>query len=111
MVMMVFTLPSFPYVFKVIRDKFAPTKEFGRDTVKARYLLVKKHDRVGRMADTMEYSDVALPLDRFSPELLQELQQSIAGSMQIEDDRVIIKHLYIRAPHAATEFVSGAGKL
>ena len=95
MVMMVFTLPSFPYVFKVIRDKFAPTKEFGRDTVKARYLLVKKHDRVGRMADTMEYSDVALPLDRFSPELLQELQQSIAGSMQIADDRVIIKHLYI----------------
>lgn len=95
MVMMVFTLPSFPYVFKVIRDKFAPTKEFGRDTVKARYLLVKKHDRVGRMADTMEYSDVALPLNRFSPELLEELQQSIAGSMQIEDDRVIIKHLYI----------------
>jgi len=41
MVMMVFTLPSFPYVFKVIRDKFAPTKEFGRDTVKERYLLVK----------------------------------------------------------------------
>jgi isocitrate dehydrogenase kinase/phosphatase len=95
MVMMVFTLPSFPYVFKVIRDKFAPTKEFGRDTVKARYLLVKKHDRVGRMADTMEYSDVALPRSRFSPELLEELQQSIAGSMQIEDDRVIIKHLYI----------------
>lgn len=95
MVMMVFTLPSFPYVFKVIRDKFAPTKEFGRDTVKARYLLVKKHDRVGRMADTMEYSDVALPLSRFSPELLEELQQSIAGSMQIEDDMVIIKHLYI----------------
>lgn len=95
MVMMVFTLPSFPYVFKVIRDKFAPTKEFGRDTVKARYLLVKKHDRVGRMADTMEYSDVALPRSRFSPELLEELQQSIAGSMQIEDDMVIIKHLYI----------------
>lgn len=95
MVMMVFTLPSFPYVFKVIRDKFAPTKEFGRDTVKARYLLVKKHDRVGRMADTMEYSDVALPRSRFSPELLEELQQSIAGSMQMEDDRVIIKHLYI----------------
>jgi isocitrate dehydrogenase kinase/phosphatase len=95
MVMMVFTLPSFPYVFKVIRDKFSPTKDFGRDTVKARYLLVKKHDRVGRMADTMEYSDVALPRNRFSPELLRELQQSIAGSMQLEDELVIIKHLYI----------------
>lgn len=95
MVMMVFTLPSFPYVFKVIRDKFAPSKEFGRDTVKARYQLVKQHDRVGRMADTLEYSDVALPVSRFTADLLQELQQVIAGSMQIEDGLVIIRHLYI----------------
>ncbi|WP_445767210.1 bifunctional isocitrate dehydrogenase kinase/phosphatase [Rheinheimera sp.] len=95
MVMMVFTLPSFPYVFKVIRDKFAPSKEFGRDTVKARYQLVKQHDRVGRMADTLEYSDVALPVSRFTADLLQELQSAIAGSMQIEDGMVIIRHLYI----------------
>jgi len=95
MVMMVFTLPSFPYVFKVIRDKFAPSKEFGRDTVKARYLLVKKHDRVGRMADTLEYSYVALPRQRFSAELLAELQQSIGESLSFEDDLVVIKHLYI----------------
>ena len=95
MVMMVFTLPSFPYVFKVIRDKFAPSKEFGRDTVKARYLLVKKHDRVGRMADTLEYSYVALPKQRFSAELLTELQQSIGESLSFEDDLVVIKHLYI----------------
>ncbi|MFC4654918.1 bifunctional isocitrate dehydrogenase kinase/phosphatase [Rheinheimera marina] len=95
MVMMVFTLPSFPYVFKVIRDRFAETKQFDRATVKARYLLVKKHDRVGRMADTMEFSDVALPLNRFSPELLQELQDSIGSSMRIEDDLLIIRHLYI----------------
>ena len=95
MVMMVFTLPSFPYVFKVIRDKFAPSKEFGRATVKARYLLVKKHDRVGRMADTLEYSDVALPKNRFTPELLQELIATIGGSLQIDDELVVIKHLYI----------------
>ena len=95
MVMMVFTLPSFPYVFKVIRDTFAPSKEFGRDTVKARYLLVKKHDRVGRMADTLEYSYVALPKNRIAPELLQELQQAISGSMTIENDLVVFKHLYI----------------
>ncbi|MDX1678785.1 bifunctional isocitrate dehydrogenase kinase/phosphatase [Arsukibacterium sp.] len=95
MVMMVFTLPSFPYVFKVIRDKFAPSKEFDRATVKARYLLVKKHDRVGRMADTLEYSDVALPKNRFTPELLQELSETIGQSLQIDDELVIIKHLYI----------------
>jgi isocitrate dehydrogenase kinase/phosphatase len=95
MVMMVFTLPSFPYVFKVIRDRFSDTKAFGRDTVKDRYFLVKKHDRVGRMADTMEYSDVALPKSRFAPELLAELLEAIPGSLSIEDEMVIISHLYI----------------
>ncbi|RVU37410.1 bifunctional isocitrate dehydrogenase kinase/phosphatase [Rheinheimera riviphila] len=95
MVMMVFTLPSFPYVFKVIRDRFSDTKAFGRDTVKDRYFLVKKHDRVGRMADTMEYSDVALPKNRFAPELLAELIEAIPGSLTIEDNMVVISHLYI----------------
>ena len=61
MVMLVFTLPSYPYVFKLIKDTFAPPKEIDRATVKAKYLLVKQHDRVGRMADTLEFSDVALP--------------------------------------------------
>lgn len=95
MVMMVFTLPSFPYVFKIIRDRFSDTKAFGRDTVKDRYFLVKKHDRVGRMADTMEYSDVALPKQRFDPALLAELSETIPGSLSIEDDMVVISHLYI----------------
>ena len=71
--MVVFTLPSFPYVFKVIRDEIAPPKETDRETVKAKYLLVKQHDRVGRMADTHEFSKVALPRARFSAGLLAEL--------------------------------------
>src|SRR5207302_11155874 len=56
MVMVVFTLPSFPYVFKVIRDHFAPPKDIDRQTVIDKYQMVKLHDRVGRMADTLEYS-------------------------------------------------------
>ncbi len=52
LVMLVFTLPSFSYVFKVIRDTILPPKEVDRETVKSKYLLVKHHDRVGRMADT-----------------------------------------------------------
>ncbi|CUS48378.1 MAG: isocitrate dehydrogenase kinase/phosphatase [Idiomarinaceae bacterium HL-53] len=95
LVMAVFTMPSFPYVFKVIRDEFGPTKPFGRDTVLARYQLVKRHDRVGRMADTIEYSDVALPLSRISSDLMAELEQTIAGSMEIEGDFLILKHVYI----------------
>jgi len=95
MVMLVFTLPSFPYVFKVIRDRFAPPKEMDRQTVLDKYLLVKMHDRVGRMADTLEYSLVALPLERFAPELLAELKAEAASNIEIEDDKIVIKHMYI----------------
>lgn len=52
MVMLVFTLPGFDRVFKVIKDRFAPQKEMSAAHVRACYQLVKEHDRVGRMADT-----------------------------------------------------------
>jgi isocitrate dehydrogenase kinase/phosphatase len=95
LVMTVFTLPSYPYVFKVIRDKIAPSKETTREKVKEKYVLVKHHDRVGRMADTLEYSDVAFPRQRFTPELVAELK-AVAPSL-IEDDgeMIVVKHLYI----------------
>ena len=95
MVMLVFTLPSFPYVFKVIRDRFAPPKEMDRQTVKDKYQLVKYHDRVGRLADTLEYSLVALPLERFDAALLDELKAETASNIEFEDDKVVIKHVYI----------------
>jgi isocitrate dehydrogenase kinase/phosphatase len=95
MVMLVFTLPSFPYVFKVIRDRFAPPKEIDRETVMERYLMVKLHDRVGRMADTLEYSRVALPLCRFEPELLEELKAGCASLIEFDGEEIVIGHVYI----------------
>ncbi|ASG66384.1 bifunctional isocitrate dehydrogenase kinase/phosphatase [Idiomarina piscisalsi] len=95
MVMTVFTLPSFPYVFKVINDRLGNTKEFGRQTVIDRYRMVKRHDRVGRMADTLEFVDVALPLDRISSDLLDEFKQRIAHSISIEGDTLVIHQLFV----------------
>lgn len=95
LVMLVFELPSFPYVFKVIKDWYPPPKETTRAQIKEKYLLVKHHDRVGRMADTLEYSDVAFPLARFSEALLAELRRHAPSLVELEADRVIIKHLYI----------------
>ncbi|MGH8741461.1 MAG: bifunctional isocitrate dehydrogenase kinase/phosphatase, partial [Burkholderiales bacterium] len=95
MVMLVFTLPSFPYVFKLIRDRFAPPKDIDRQTVKDRYLMVKLHDRVGRMADTLEYSLVALPLARFDPVLLDELQRECASLVELDRDQLVLGHVYI----------------
>ena len=95
MVMSVFTLPSYPYVFKIIKDKFAPSKKMTKKDVKSKYRLVKLHDRVGRMADTMEYSEVAFPKARFSEELLTELETVAPSIIRYENDLVVIEHMYI----------------
>ncbi|MBL8438090.1 MAG: bifunctional isocitrate dehydrogenase kinase/phosphatase [Zoogloeaceae bacterium] len=95
LVMLVFTLPSYPYVFKIIKDVFGASKNMDRATVKRKYQMVKQVDRVGRMADTLEFSDVALPLSRFHPELLEELRDLAPTAFDIESDTVVIKHLYI----------------
>src|SRR3546814_20400734 len=81
LVMTVFTLPSYPYVFKLIRDRIAKD---GMDhaTVRRKYLLVKTHDRVGRMADTWEYSQVALPRARFSESMPNELRHQAPSLLE-----------------------------
>jgi isocitrate dehydrogenase kinase/phosphatase len=95
LVMVVFTCPSFPYVFKVIRDWFEPPKQGDRRRVQEKYLLVKYHDRAGRMADTLEYSNVAFPLNRFEPTLLAELRRVAHSCVEIDGDRLVIRHVYI----------------
>lgn len=95
LVMLVFTLPSYPYVFKVIKDVILPPKETDRQQVKEKYLLVKYHDRVGRMADTLEYKDVALPKERFTAELLEELRRLAPSVIEEDGDSLIIRHVYI----------------
>ncbi len=95
LVMLVFTLPSFPYVFKLIKDVFGSSKNMDRATVKKKYMLVKQVDRVGRMADTLEFSNVAFPRDRFDPALLEALERLASSSLEMDGDQLIIKHLYI----------------
>lgn len=101
MVMLVFDLPSFPYVFKVIKDYYPPQKDTTREQIKGKYLLVKQHDRVGRMADTQEYSEVAFPRARFDDELIAEIEKFAPSQLEISDRdgdgqmEVIIKHVYI----------------
>ncbi len=95
LVMLVFTLPSFPYVFKIIKDIFGPSKNMDRETVKRKYQMVKQVDRVGRMADSLEFSLAALPKARFAEELLHELRTLAPSMIEEDDDLIVIKHLYI----------------
>ena len=95
MVMLVFDLPSFPYVFKVIKDFYPAQKDTTREQIKGKYLLVKQHDRVGRMADTLEYSNVAFPRDRFDDELVAELKHFCPSVVEEDGDTLVIRHVYI----------------
>ncbi|MBS1141641.1 MAG: Isocitrate dehydrogenase kinasephosphatase [Proteobacteria bacterium] len=95
LVMLVFTLPSYPYVFKLIKDVFGSSKDMDRATVKKKFMMVKQVDRVGRMADTLEFSNVMFPLKRFDDEVLAELQQLAPTCFEVDGDQLIIKHLYI----------------
>ncbi|NLY64068.1 MAG: bifunctional isocitrate dehydrogenase kinase/phosphatase [Alcaligenaceae bacterium] len=94
MVMSVFTLPSYPYVFKLIRDRINKDG-MTHEIVQKKYHLVKMHDRVGRMADTWEYSQVALPRNRCSAELLEELHSQVPSLIEETEDSIIIRHVYI----------------
>ena len=96
MVMLVFDLPSFPYVFKVIKDFYPPQKDTTREIIQSKYLLVKQHDRVGRMADTLEYSNVAFPRARFDEALIDELKHDCASLIEDDDgENLVIRHVYI----------------
>ena len=93
LVMGVFTLPSFPYVFKIIKDR--RSKDVSREFVQKQYQLVKFHDRVGRMADTWEYSDVPFPKARLDPALVAELRDTAPSIVEDDGDSLVIRHVYI----------------
>ena len=95
MVMLVFDLPSFPFVFKLIKDFFPAQKETTRELVQGKYLLVKQHDRVGRMADTLEYSNVAFPRYRFDEELIAELKTFCPSLIEEQGADLVLRHVYI----------------
>ena len=95
MVMAVFTLPSYPLVFKLIRDKFAFPKESVRAEVMEKYTLVFRHDRGGRLVDAQEFRWLRLPRAQFAPALLDELLTSCSESAMLDGDDLVITHCYV----------------
>jgi isocitrate dehydrogenase kinase/phosphatase len=82
-------------VFKVIKDVFGPGKHSDRETVRRKFDMIKAVDRVGRMADTFEFKHLALPKDRFAPELLEQLLALASSVVDIEDENVLVRHCYV----------------
>jgi isocitrate dehydrogenase kinase/phosphatase len=95
LVMVCFTLPSFDVVFKVIRDRFPYPKNVMREEVMAKYQLVFKHDRAGRLVDAQEFRRLRFPRERFAPELLQELLSETVTTVHEDGSNLIFDHMYI----------------
>lgn len=95
LVMLVFTLPSYNLVFKIIRDRFGYPKTISRNDVIGKYKLVSKHDLAGRLIDTQEFLNLEFPVHRFDELLLEEFRSEAAGTVHIHGDQLIIDHVYI----------------
>jgi isocitrate dehydrogenase kinase/phosphatase len=95
MVMLVFTLPSYDVVFKLIKDRFDFPKDTTRSDVMRRYRLVFEHDRVGRLIEAHEFEHLRILRERFAPALLDSLRRDAAQIVHFEGDDVIIDHAYV----------------
>ncbi len=95
MVMIVFTLPGYDAVFKVIRDRFPYPKQTTRRQVMAKYRLVFRHDRAGRLIDAHEFENMRFDKARFDPELIGELATAASRSVTVTEDVVTLHHVYV----------------
>ncbi len=94
MVMIVFTLPSFDVVFKVIRDVFAYPKTTGRREVLEKYRMVFRHGRAGRLVDVQEFEHLEFPVSRFAPDLLEQLLSQAPSTVRCDGGSVVVHHLF-----------------
>lgn len=93
-VMAVFTLPTFHYVFKVIRDTSVKATFRGRRQVVEQYWRVHRMDRVGRMLDVTTFHNLSFARESFAPALLEELLRVAPSTIHVDASRVICRHLY-----------------
>jgi isocitrate dehydrogenase kinase/phosphatase len=95
MVMLVFTLPSYDVVFKLVRDTFDAPKDINRADVLRRYRMVFEHDRAGRLVEAHEFEHLRIARDRFERSLLDELARRASQTVKIDGSDVTIAHAYV----------------
>ena len=95
LVMIVFTLPSYDLVFKVMRDRFGYPKTISHADVIAKYKLVSKHDRAGRLIDTQEFMNLQFPINRFEKDLRDELLGEASNIVSIVNNNLLFTHIYV----------------
>jgi isocitrate dehydrogenase kinase/phosphatase len=95
LVMIVFTLPGFDVVFKVVRDRFPPQKTVTPQDVASRYRIVALHDRGGRLVEAQRFVDLRLPTARVDKDLLEDLTSHASRNVSVIGDAVTIRTVYV----------------
>jgi isocitrate dehydrogenase kinase/phosphatase len=95
MIMVVFTMPGYDVVFKVIRDHFPAIKPMTASAVRQNYRLVFRHDRAGRLVEAQEFEHLQFDRQRFTPEVLEEFQRDADQTVSVGEDTVVVHHAYI----------------
>ena len=95
MVMIVFDMPTYDMVFKLIKDHFNYPKDATRKDVMAKYDLVHRHDRAGRLVDAQSFEYLQFERRRFTEELLQELLEVASETVSVNEENVVVKHAYV----------------
>lgn len=95
MVMIVFNMARDDLVIKLIRDRFRNPKNTTRRAVVEKYDLVFKHDRAGRLVEAHAFEYLKFDRCWFSDELLDELLREAAETVEVVQDEVILRHVYV----------------
>lgn len=95
MVMVVFTLPGFDVVFKVIKDRFPAVKPMTPNDVRKTYRLVFRSERAGRLVEAQEFEHLEFERARFAPEIIEQFKREADETVEVTADQVVIHHAYI----------------
>ena len=102
-VMIVFTLPNYGSVFKVIKDspcflrsQHTTPKKITNEQVRRQYDFVSHRDPAGRLVDTQEFENLRFKTKRFSEALLDEFRQAAKKAVSVTEDYVILRHVYVQ---------------
>ncbi len=95
MVMVVFTLPGFDVVFKVIKDRFPAVKPMTPGDVRKTYRLVFRSERAGRLVEAQEFEHLEFERARFAPEIIEQFKREADETVEVTADQVVIHHAYI----------------
>ncbi|HXN79216.1 MAG TPA: bifunctional isocitrate dehydrogenase kinase/phosphatase [Candidatus Dormibacteraeota bacterium] len=95
MVMVVFTLPGYDVVFKVIRDRFPAVKPMTPRDVRRTYRIVFHAERAGRLVEAQEFEHLEFDRQRFAPDLIEEFRRDTDETVEVTSDLVIVHHAYV----------------